>query len=126
MGVTVSQEWAGRLRRVVPWGSSTCSKSPRLMPQEPGVIVRGEGCRVWSGLDDLFKRYGVPGRMKGLWPCMAITFEHDAPDGLEARFYRAAYSQGVSLYHIPYVTYSHQDSDVDETLERMEKAVKEL
>ena len=82
--------------------------------------------RVWSGLDDLFKRHGVPARMKGLWPCIAITFDPGAPDELEARFYRAAYRHGVSLYQIPYVTFSHQDSDIDETLERMEKAVKEL
>jgi glutamate-1-semialdehyde 2,1-aminomutase len=43
-----SAEWAERLRAVIPWGSSTCSKSPRLLPDEPGVIVRGEGCRVWD------------------------------------------------------------------------------
>ena len=40
--------------------------------------------------------------------------------------YRAAYRHGVSLYSIPYVTFSHQDSDLDETLERLAKAVKEL
>ncbi len=47
-GMSQSEEWADRLRRVMPWGSSTCSKSPRLMPEEPGVIVRGKGCRVWD------------------------------------------------------------------------------
>lgn len=47
-GMTKSEEWADRLRRVMPWGSSTCSKAPRLMPDEPGVIVRGKGCRVWD------------------------------------------------------------------------------
>jgi glutamate-1-semialdehyde 2,1-aminomutase len=82
--------------------------------------------RAWSGLDGLFRQHGVPCRMKGLWPCMTIAFGQDAPPDLEDRFYRAAYSHGVSLYQIPYVTYSHQDSDIDETLERMEKAVREL
>ena len=48
MDVTESVRWAERLKAVVPWGSSTCSKSPRLMPEEPGVIVRGKGCRVWD------------------------------------------------------------------------------
>jgi glutamate-1-semialdehyde 2,1-aminomutase len=85
-----------------------------------------QGERVWSGLDDLFKQNGIPCRMQGLHPCIAITFGQDAPDDMEDRFYRAAYRHGVSLYQIPYVTYSHQDSDIDETLERMEKAVKEL
>jgi glutamate-1-semialdehyde 2,1-aminomutase len=43
-----STRWAERLRAVVPWGSSTCSKSPQFLPDEPGVIVRGQGCRVWD------------------------------------------------------------------------------
>ena len=48
MSVTISQQWGERLRKVVPWGSSTGSKSPKFMPDEPGVIVRGKGCRVWD------------------------------------------------------------------------------
>ena len=48
MGRTKSQEWAERLRKVIPWGSSTCSKAARFLPDEPGVIVRGDGCRVWD------------------------------------------------------------------------------
>ncbi|MDP6355328.1 MAG: aminotransferase class III-fold pyridoxal phosphate-dependent enzyme, partial [Planctomycetota bacterium] len=43
-----SANWAERLGEVIPWGSSTCSKAARLMPEEPGVIVRGKGCRVWD------------------------------------------------------------------------------
>ncbi len=34
--------------RHLPWGSSTCSKKPKFLPEEPGVIVRGKGCRVWD------------------------------------------------------------------------------
>ncbi len=43
-----SSDWAERLGRVIPWGSSTCSKKARFLPDEPGVIVRGRGCRVWD------------------------------------------------------------------------------
>jgi glutamate-1-semialdehyde 2,1-aminomutase len=82
--------------------------------------------RAWSGLENLFKQRGIACRMKGLWPCAAIAFDRDVPEGLEARFYRAAYRNGVSLYQVPYVTFSHQDSDVEETLERLDRAVKEL
>jgi len=32
----------------MPVGSSTNSKAPRLLPDEPEVIVRGRGCRVWD------------------------------------------------------------------------------
>ncbi len=40
--------WTARLRNVMPWGSSTISKAPKFAPDEPGVIVRGKGCRVWD------------------------------------------------------------------------------
>lgn len=40
--------WVQRFKRVMPWGSSTCSKAPTLLPDEPQVIVRGKGCRVWD------------------------------------------------------------------------------
>ncbi len=43
-----NETWSQRLQRVVPGGSSTFSKTPRLVPEEPGVIVRGDGCRVWD------------------------------------------------------------------------------
>jgi glutamate-1-semialdehyde 2,1-aminomutase len=45
---SVSQAWVERSRAVMPWGSSTCSKAPGLLPEEPGVIVKGAGCRVWD------------------------------------------------------------------------------
>lgn len=32
----------------MPVGSSTNSKTPTLLPEEPEVIVRGRGCRVWD------------------------------------------------------------------------------
>ena len=36
------------LDEFIPWGSSTCSKHAKLLPEEPAVIVRGKGCRVWD------------------------------------------------------------------------------
>ncbi|MBP1996873.1 aspartate aminotransferase family protein [Paenibacillus eucommiae] len=48
MKESISQQWTERLNQVIPWGSSTCSKAPQLVPEEPGVIVRGERCRVWD------------------------------------------------------------------------------
>src|SRR5690606_20021751 len=39
---------------VMPMGSSTASKVPTLQPDEPEVIVRADGCRVW---DDRGREY---------------------------------------------------------------------
>jgi glutamate-1-semialdehyde 2,1-aminomutase len=46
--VNHSELQAERLSKVIPWGSSTCSKRASLTPEEPGVIVKGSGCRVWD------------------------------------------------------------------------------
>ena len=43
-----NQEYRAILDQYIPWGSSTCSKRARFMPEEPAVIVRGKGCRVWD------------------------------------------------------------------------------
>jgi len=40
--------WRQRALAVMPVGSSTNSKAPVLLPEEPEVIVRGSGCRVWD------------------------------------------------------------------------------
>ncbi|PRB13266.1 aminotransferase class III-fold pyridoxal phosphate-dependent enzyme [Microbacterium sp. MYb62] len=40
--------WRERALAVMPVGSSTNSKAPALLPEEPEVIVRGRGCRVWD------------------------------------------------------------------------------
>jgi len=41
-------EYYEMLDRYIPWGSGTCSKHATLTPEEPAVIVRGKGCRVWD------------------------------------------------------------------------------
>ena len=46
--VASSSSWTQRLQDVMPFGSSTSSKAPSLEPEEPAVIVRGKGCRVWD------------------------------------------------------------------------------
>ncbi|WP_337000528.1 MULTISPECIES: aminotransferase class III-fold pyridoxal phosphate-dependent enzyme [unclassified Microbacterium] len=40
--------WRKRALAVMPVGSSTNSKAPALLPEEPEVIVRGRGSRVWD------------------------------------------------------------------------------
>ena len=43
-----ARRWRERALAVMPVGSSTNSKAPALLPDEPEVIVRGRGCRVWD------------------------------------------------------------------------------
>ena len=48
MTASRSESWVRRFGDVIPRGSSTMSKAPKYLPDEPGVIVRGRGCRVWD------------------------------------------------------------------------------
>ncbi|WP_407358851.1 aminotransferase class III-fold pyridoxal phosphate-dependent enzyme [Microbacterium sp. LTA6] len=43
-----NHSWRERALAIMPVGSSTNSKAPVLLPEEPEVIVRGSGCRVWD------------------------------------------------------------------------------
>jgi glutamate-1-semialdehyde 2,1-aminomutase len=48
MSISNNQKWTERLQNIMPWGSSTGSKAPVYAPEEPCVIVKGKGCRVWD------------------------------------------------------------------------------
>lgn len=43
-----NMSWHERLKATMPNGSSTTSKRPTLLPDEPEVIMRGKGCRVYD------------------------------------------------------------------------------
>jgi glutamate-1-semialdehyde 2,1-aminomutase len=85
-------------------------------------IWRG-GEMLWSGLQKLFDAHGIGITVKGLWPCPRFLSD-DAT--LIPKFMRAAYANGIALYNVSYVNYSHKDSDLTEALERLEKAVKSM
>ncbi|MFD4959099.1 aminotransferase class III-fold pyridoxal phosphate-dependent enzyme [Microbacterium sp. NPDC058389] len=46
--VTGTDGWRSRALAVMPVGSSTNSKAPTMLPDEPEVIVGGRGGRVWD------------------------------------------------------------------------------
>ena len=57
------------------------------------------------------------------------TMRHDParPKWAERdRFMAGCYRNGVSLYDVSYVTWSHRDADVAEALQRFERAAAEL
>ncbi len=84
------------------------------------------GARMWGGLDKIAKEHDLPIQMGmtdrpvGFYSPRAG--EHDRYVKME----RAILKAGVTLYHGGYVNYSHQEADIDEALERIEGAVKNL
>ncbi|HXG24387.1 MAG TPA: aminotransferase class III-fold pyridoxal phosphate-dependent enzyme [Chthonomonadales bacterium] len=85
-----------------------------------------QGEKMWGGLNRLLEENGIPACLKGFWPCPQIVFDgHEAGRWREA-FFRAAYRNGVSLYDVSYVNFSHRDADLEEALERLERACREV
>ena len=83
------------------------------------------GTKLMTGLNGLFQDNGLAVRMSGLPPCQILVFDEEK-DGLRESLFRAAYRNGVSLYNVCYVNFSHKASDIDETLDRMKKAIDSL
>ncbi len=93
--------------------------------REHGVIAHlwSTGGKLWDGVRGLLRAGGIPGRIAGAPVCPAIQF--DDPAFREA-FFRACYRNGLSLYDVSYVMWSHRPEDVEAALERFARAVKEL
>ena len=108
--------------------SLAAAKATIATYRERNVVAHlwSKGEALWRGGNALFRRHGIPARVAGFWPCPAFSFAPEAPAELPDRFYRAAYGCGVSLYQTSYVSFSHQDSDIAETLERLERSLREL
>lgn len=80
------------------------------------------GERLGQGLKRLFQDQKVPISVQGFWPCFVLSGD---PEVL-SRFFRSAYGQGVSLYNVIYTNFSHTEADIEETLERLQRALGEM
>jgi len=85
-----------------------------------------QGEKLWGGLNAIFASRQIPIELKGFWPCPTFTLTGGAAPAVKERFFRAAYRNGVSLYNVSYVNFSHKDADIEETLERLDRACSEL
>lgn len=85
-----------------------------------GVIdrLRVAGERFRDGVSEVLTRNGVPLTFEGYGPCPQFLGETAVVDA----FFREAFRGGVSLYRVSYVNASHSNSDIDETIERLDAA----
>jgi len=85
MSDSVNKQYADRFQAIIPWGASTCSKAPTLLPEEPAVIVRGEGCRVWDadGREFIDFRNGLgPVTLGYKYPAVDEAIRRQLDDGI--------------------------------------------
>lgn len=78
---------------------------------------------LWRAANALFERSGLPVRITGA-PVAPRTLVDDGLD--QGELMKALYRNGLLFYSVPYTSYSHRAKDVEETLQRLETAVREL
>lgn len=75
---------------------------------------------LWPEVNKLFKKYNIKAEAKGYWVCPMLKFDDN---NTKNTFFKNCYLNGVSLYDVSYVNFSHKAEDINETLRRIEKAV---
>jgi glutamate-1-semialdehyde 2,1-aminomutase len=85
------------------------------------------GYRLMDGLREIFKRLNIEGSIEGL-PVSAINkFSYNDEEfnkKLDFIFQRELFREGIFFSGRWYLCYSHKEKDIDETLEKAEKALK--
>lgn len=84
------------------------------------------GQRLRDGFDSIFADHNYPARTAGLAPASTIQFEGTESEQSTQRIhlFEQLYQQGIFANKEWLISYSHQTSDIDETLEKMQVAVK--
>lgn len=90
-----------------------------------GYLAR-QGDRLWTDARALLETHGIPVSVLGLGMCPELRAHPDAPARALPDFLRVAYRHGVSLARVSFVSLGHTDHDIDETLDRLERACREL
>lgn len=87
------------------------------------------GRRMANGMTQIFHNHGLPVEMNGLPPCPGFAFQAGQPkenQRLHRSLFRSFYRHGVSMHILCFVNYSHQADDIDEALERIDGACRDL
>ncbi len=86
------------------------------------------GQRLREGFDAIFDDFDFPARTVGLAPAVTIAFEGDENQNSTRRceLFNKLYQKGIFANNEWFISYSHQKSDIDEALDKMQESVKEM
>lgn len=85
--------------------------------------LRDKGAYLWGEANRVLKSRGIPIEYKGMGQCPVLTCPNPA---VKDKFLRKAFLNGISLYNVSYINYSHKNPDIDETLEKLDKAASSI
>ena len=98
-----------------------------IMNREPVIehlFAMGE--RLKTGFDSIFQETNYPAKTVGLAPAITINFEDEIGQHspLRAKLFDHLYNNGIFANKEWLINYSHQPTDIDQTLDAMRQAVK--
>ncbi len=98
-----------------------------IMKREPvHEHLYAMGKRLMSGLETIAKDLGIAAHAAGLPPASFLKFDHSDPgfhDRLEFVWHRELYREGIFMSPRWFISYSHKEADIDETLEKARSAL---
>jgi glutamate-1-semialdehyde 2,1-aminomutase len=99
-----------------------------IMKREPvHKHIWAMGRRLMDGFNTIANNVGVPGHAAGLAPGAFLKFESTDPHfhaRLEFVWHRELYREGIFASHRWFISYSHTEADIDEAVEKAERALK--
>ena len=84
------------------------------------------GTRLRKGFNEIAAQNHIPISAEGFPPCPALVPGSGAPTDIIDRLFRACFKNGLSIYSVLYVNFSHSEQDIDEALTRLETSCKGL
>ena len=82
--------------------------------------LRDNGTLLWEKVNSLLREYEIPIQYKGLGQCPLMISDNEE---IKNKFLRNCFKNGLSLYNVNYINYSHKSNDIDEVLNRIEAAI---
>jgi glutamate-1-semialdehyde 2,1-aminomutase len=132
-----TREWMDTLNQTIittTYAGETLSLAAALATME---VYRQEpvhahlfkmGKRLREGFEAIFRETGFPARTVGVDPGCVINYAPagDRGEALHIALFNELYQNGIFANEQWFTTYSHQETDIDETLEKMRRAVKKV
>ncbi len=86
------------------------------------------GQRLRDGFDQIFDEFGYPAQTLGLAPAVTIKFqgEESVQDARRINLFNELYKRGIFANKEWFITFSHQEQDIDETLDKLRESVRSI
>lgn len=108
--------------------AACCATMQVLAEQEVIRHLYAMGQRLRQGFEEICRECKSPAVMIGLEVAQTIRFDLPEPENIKIydRFYSLLYQQGIFANVRWFISLAHQPADIDETLDKMRRAMKEV